>query len=299
MSDISDNRIRRLRRRSPGVSGSLGAAVNLRVATYNIHKGVTALRQRPRIHDVRLALHAIDADVVFLQEVQDRNERLSQHRHYPKATQLDFLAGAGYEHRAYGMNAIYPHGHHGNAILSRHPIGHFTNHDISDHALEKRGLLHAALRLGPRSARKKDVHMICVHLGLIKRSRVRQAHFLMDFVQQEIPAGAPLIIAGDFNDWQRLVDALLRPRLGLAEVAAETSVSPVARSVLDSLVSWWHGDAASPPGVARTFPSFAPWLTLDRIYVRGFRVRGVQVPRGAAWTRRSDHVPLIADLELA
>jgi endonuclease/exonuclease/phosphatase family metal-dependent hydrolase len=51
--------------------------MKLRVATYNIHKGVTGIRGRPRIHDVRMALDAIDADIVFLQEVQDRNERLA------------------------------------------------------------------------------------------------------------------------------------------------------------------------------------------------------------------------------
>jgi endonuclease/exonuclease/phosphatase family metal-dependent hydrolase len=35
--------------------------MKLRVATYNIHKGVTGLAGRPRINDVRLALHHIDA----------------------------------------------------------------------------------------------------------------------------------------------------------------------------------------------------------------------------------------------
>jgi len=266
--------------------------MKIRVATYNIHKGVTGIRGRPRIHDVRLALHTIDADILFLQEVQDRNERLARHRAYPKSTQLDFLATSGYEHRAYGMNAIYPHGHHGNAILSRHPIGHFTNHDISDHLLEKRGLLHAVAR--PPRSKGRDVHLICVHLGLIKRSRVRQARFLIDFVQQEIPRKAPIIIAGDFNDWQRRVDTLLREELGVDEVGIATE-TPNGRSLFDFLLPWRE---RPPPSVARTFPSFAPWLTLDRIYVRGFRVLNTEVPRGLAWARRSDHMPLIAELEL-
>ena len=112
--------------------------MKLRVATYNIHKGVMGLRQKVRIHDVRLALKAIDADIVFLQEVQDRNERLAKRKGYPEGTQLDYLCTGSYLHRAYGMNAVYPHGHHGNAIVSRHEIGVFLNHDISDHALEKR-----------------------------------------------------------------------------------------------------------------------------------------------------------------
>ena len=241
---------------------------------------------------MRLALHAIDADILFLQEVQDRNERLVRHRGYPKSTQLDFLATSGYEHCAYGMNAVYPHGHHGNAILSRHPIGHFTNHDISDHALEKRGLLHAVAR--PPRSKGRDVHLICVHLGLIKRSRVRQARFLIDFVEQEIPKKAPIIIAGDFNDWQRGVDTLLHEELDVEEVGG-VSEAPPPRSLLDLLAPWRHN---TKPSVARTFPSFAPWFTLDRIYVRGFRVLSTEVPRGIAWARRSYHMPLIAELEL-
>jgi endonuclease/exonuclease/phosphatase family metal-dependent hydrolase len=266
--------------------------MKIRVATYNIHKGVTGIRGRPRIHDVRLALHSMDADILFLQEVQDRNERLARHRTYPKSTQLDFLATSGYEHRAYGMNAVYPHGHHGNAILSRHPIGHFTNHDISDHMLEKRGLLHAVAR--PPRSKGHDVHLICVHFGLIKRSRVRQARFLIDFVQQEIPKKAAIIIAGDFNDWQRRVDTLLCAELGVDEVGIASAL-PKRRSLFDLFTPWRRSAGHS---VARTFPSFAPWFTLDRIYVRGFRVISTEVPRGLVWARRSDHMPLIAELEM-
>jgi endonuclease/exonuclease/phosphatase family metal-dependent hydrolase len=269
--------------------------MKLRVATYNIHKGVTGIRRVPRIHDVRLALHSISADIVFLQEVQNRNERLQHHASYPRTNQLDFLATTGYEHQVYGKNAVYPHGHHGNAILSRHPIRSSTNHDISDHALEKRGMLHAVTRVaGPGKSRPSDVHLICVHFGLIKRSRLRQADLLAGFVEDEIPKKAPLIIAGDFNDWQRRVDEVLRARLHLDEVAI--AQDPPRRTVLDRLLPWRDARGAQP--AARTFPSFAPMFTLDRIYVRGFRVAGMHVPKGLTWARRSDHAPLIAELVL-
>jgi len=265
--------------------------MKLRIATYNIHKGVT-VRGRPRIHDVRMALQAMNADIVFLQEVQDRNERLAaRHAGYPKSTQIEFLSAQIYEHHAYGMNAVYPHGHHGNAILSRHTIRQFTNHDVSDHALEKRGLLHAVSHFG-----KRDVHLICVHFGLFKRSRLRQASFLIDFVESEVPAKAPLIIAGDFNDWQRRVDTELRRRLGVIE-ASDAAAEP---TLLDRLLPWRSIERANGVGkarLARTYPALLPWLHLDRIYLRGFRVGAVHVPRGAAWAKRSDHVPLIAELQ--
>ena len=44
----------------------------LRVATYNIHKGVVreffGLRRVARIHELRARLHELHADLVFLQE---------------------------------------------------------------------------------------------------------------------------------------------------------------------------------------------------------------------------------------
>ncbi len=40
--------------------------MKIRVATYNIHKGVIGgLRKQVRIHDVKLALHSMDADIVL------------------------------------------------------------------------------------------------------------------------------------------------------------------------------------------------------------------------------------------
>jgi endonuclease/exonuclease/phosphatase family metal-dependent hydrolase len=265
--------------------------MKVRVATYNIHKGLTGIRRVPRIHDVRQALHAIDADIVFLQEVQERNERLHHHETYPRSGQLDFLAVSGYSHHVYGKNAVYPHGHHGNAILSRHAIRRAKNHDISDHALESRGMLHAVVRVDGRS--RVNVHLLCVHFGLMKASRLRQAEQLAEFVEYQIPSSAPLIIAGDFNDWQRRVDPVLRKRLGVEEVAV--AQDRPFRAALQNLLPWHRRERNLP---ARTFPSFAPMLTLDRIYVRGFDVTETTVPKGFTWARRSDHAPLIAELTL-
>jgi len=269
--------------------------MKLRVATYNIHKGVMGLRKRSRIHDVRLALHSIDADIVFLQEVQDKNERMAKRVDCPNGTQLDFLCTGSYLHRAYGMNAVYPHGHHGNAIVSRHEIGRYLNHDISDHMLEKRGLLHAVSRIETKRRGAVDIHLINTHFGLIKRSRVRQAAFLIDFVKSEIEPDVPLIIAGDFNDWQRGVDEVLQSELEVVEVAAEFNRRHSKPRLMDRLLPW--RETPRKP-VARTYPSVMPWLMLDRIYVRGFNVHDVRVPKGVEWSQRSDHMPLIADLEV-
>jgi endonuclease/exonuclease/phosphatase family metal-dependent hydrolase len=262
--------------------------VRLRVATYNIHKGVTAFGRRSRVAELRMALHRIDADIVFLQEVQDRNERLARRlAEHSQSSQLDVLSSSGYEHRAYGINAVYPHGNHGNAILSRLRIDHFANHDISDHVLENRGMLHAVAQLPGRRA--GGIHLICAHFGLSKGSRTRQADWVAHFIERDIPPEAPLILAGDFNDWQRGVDEQLRRRLGMVDVSDQA----VSSAWYERLLAWRR-----PVRVARTFPSLVPCLTLDRIYLRGLQACGSRVPRGRSWARCSDHAPLIADLVL-
>ena len=81
------------------------------------------------------------------------------------------------------MNAVYPawssRQRHRLAACHRRSL----NHDISDHALEKRGLLHAVSHV-ETSKGALDVHLINTHFGLIKRSRVRQAEFLIEFVKR-------------------------------------------------------------------------------------------------------------------
>ncbi|MCB2038086.1 MAG: endonuclease, partial [Ottowia sp.] len=49
----------------------------LRVATYNIHKGVQGLgpARRLEIHNLALAVETLDADIVCLQEVRRLNHR--------------------------------------------------------------------------------------------------------------------------------------------------------------------------------------------------------------------------------
>jgi endonuclease/exonuclease/phosphatase family metal-dependent hydrolase len=37
-------------------------------------------------------------------------------------------------------------------------------------------------------------------------------------------------------------------------------------------------------------------FALDRVYVRGLRGLHSEVPRGAMWTRLSDHLPLLVEL---
>ncbi len=250
---------------------------SLRVATYNIHKGVRGVgpRKRLEIHNLGLAVEALDADLVFLQEVRLFHTREARRFDrtsfgWPQQGQAEFLAPQGYE-AAYRTNAVTRWGEHGNALLARWPIGDVGHRDVSDHRFEQRGLLHVPVRWNGGT-----VHAVVVHFGLAHRSRVRQVQLLAKFIEAEIPPGEMLLVAGDFNDWGERLDA------PMAELGLERASAPGARRTESA-----------------TFPSLAPVFSLDRFYLRGLACRSTMVPRGIAWARMSDHLPLVAELEPA
>lgn len=245
----------------------------LRVCTYNIHKGFSQFNRRMVIHELRERLRNLDVDLIFLQEVQGMHMRhANRHVDWPMHPQHEFLAQDVWTQTAYGRNAVYDHGHHGNAILSRFTIAASHNLDVSDHRFERRGLLHCEIEL---PGVPMQVHCVCVHLGLMAGSRRRQMAALVERMEQVAPGNTPLIIAGDFNDWRNHAADALAERLGLQEV--------------------FHSDRGK---LARSFPSRMPLLALDRIYVRGFDIEQVAVHSGFPWSKISDHSPLTADLEL-
>ncbi len=245
--------------------------MTLRICTYNIHKGFSQFNRRMVIHELRERLRSLEVDVVFLQEVLGMHARHEiTHPDWPLNPQYEFLAHEVWHQTAYGCNAVYDHGHHGNAILSRFEILSEHNQDVSDHRFERRGLLHCELDVpgvaGP-------VHCVCVHLGLTGGGRRRQMEALADRMEQVAPDGAPLIIAGDFNDWRNRAEDVLARRLGLMEAFDTGSKRP-----------------------ARSYPCRLPMLRLDRIYVRGFRIEQANVHCGLPWSRISDHAALTAEL---
>lgn len=263
--------------------------MKLRVATYNIHKGVTSLGSRPRVHDLKHSMSSMAADVMFLQEVQGRHDLLATRyaSEWPAQAQHEYLAGDSH-HCAYGMNAVYGHGHHGNALLSSYPILSQSNEDVSDHAYESRGILHCVVQTP-----EKPIHCYVIHLGLFPGSRKRQNDMLIEKVQKSSPADAPIIIAGDFNDWSDHLSDSLRESLGVNEVFDHKLPSRGFGSYFRRL-----SGRGTKPQPARTFPAALPWLRLDRIYVRGFKVESASVLHGARWARLSDHAPIVASLQL-
>lgn len=243
----------------------------LRIATFNIHKGVTSFNARFALQQQRELIRRLHSDIVFLQEVQDRHEPHSRRfRQWPAQGQAGYLADTIWSDYAYGKNAVYPEGHHGNALLSKFPIVRAENLNISAHSLEQRGLLHCEMNIPQWNV---PLHCICVHLGLFATWRKKQIALLRARIDAAIPADAPLIIAGDFNDWSMSADNALTEGMQLHEVFEHHA-----------------GNAA------RSFPSILPFFRLDRIYTRGFGVEHVQVHGGPKFAAVSDHAALSATL---
>ena len=245
---------------------------HLRVLSYNIHKGFS-LDRRFVLSAIKEAIRQTDAHLVFLQEVVGENKKHSKKvAAWPEAPPLEFLADSIWQHFAYGKNAVYTEGHHGNAILSKHPILSWENIDISNNRFERRGLLHATIE--PLSPGQKPLHAICVHLDLFESGRTLQAERIVKRIHDHVPDDCPLIIAGDFNDWRESVSMVFEQELGTKEVFMAL-----------------HGKHAA------SFPAWFPFLRLDRIYLRGFKGIDARCFTQAPWDTLSDHGAIFAELE--
>ncbi len=245
----------------------------IKVLTYNIHKGFSTSNLHFILHDIKKSLQLVDADVLLLQEIH--GERIiSKNRFddWPNNRQFEFLADQVWSHHAYGKNAIYKSGHHGNAILSKYPFIKWENIDVSFMRSASRSLLHGVIEF-PGMAKK--LHLICVHLGLFGRERASQLSVLARRIASQVPVDEPLIIAGDFNDWRGHAENYLHQDLGVKEVFKSTRGA-----------------------YARTFPALLPLLSMDRIYYRGLEVRHCQCLQDQPWNHLSDHTPLLAEFEL-
>ena len=245
---------------------------SIKVLTYNIHKGFSTSNLRFVLHDIKDSLRHVDADVVFLQEIQgERTISKNRFDDWPNNRQFEFLADQVWQHHAYGKNAIYKSGHHGNAILSKYPFIKWENIDVSIMRSASRSLLHGTIQI---PGIEQKVHIICVHLGLFERERESQLATLSKRISSHVPSDEPLIIAGDFNDWRNT----------LAE---------------QSLANHGFQQVTSPPSDYRSFPSWLPVGGLDKVFVRGgVTTERVKVVRTSLARVASDHLPIVVDFSL-
>nr|WP_235015334.1 endonuclease/exonuclease/phosphatase family protein [Oceanicoccus sp. KOV_DT_Chl] len=218
------------------------------------------------LDDLRQAMRALNADLLFLQEVIGERLDAQPVVEGVATSQFEFLADEVWPHHAYGKNAIYQRGHHGNAILSKWPLLESENHDISRWWFSQRGILSCQLENG--------VYAICIHLGLLQSERRKQLQQLHNLITEKIPANSPLLIAGDFNDWNLSLHRKLQ-QFGLREALSETQGKP-----------------------GKTYPARMPLFRMDRIYFRNLQLLDAKVLSGVRWQRLSDHSAVVASFRV-
>lgn len=244
--------------------------MRIRIISYNIHKGFNFSNAQFILHELKNMLKERDADILFLQEVIGKNEKYAKEISvWPNEGQFEYLADTVWPHYSYGRNAVKEGHHHGNAILSKYPILFYENINISTNRFEQRGLLHCLIEVNG-----KKLDLFNVHLNLTSRGRKAQFPFIRDrgaFHRM----GDALILAGDFNDWSGQLTREIETQLSLGE----------AFKVLKGRY-------------AKSYPSFFPLLSLDRIFYQNLRVLNSRVLKHGAWKKLSDHLPLEVDFEV-
>ena len=243
----------------------------IRVLSYNIHKGFATNNKTFVLKNIKKNIRLVKADLVFLQEVLGHHDEHGKKlENWPTTSQFEYLADSIWPHMAYGKNAVYSSGHHGNSILSRYPFSSWENINVSTNRFENRGILHGIVKV-PQIA--IPMHVICIHLGLLESWRQKQIEVLCSRISEHVPPEAPLIVAGDFNDWREKITPVLQKELQLNEV-------------------FWQLHQRH----MRTFPAWLPILKLDRIYVRGLQIIEANRLTSMAWRTLSDHAALTSTL---
>ncbi len=244
--------------------------MRLKVLTFNIHKGLNLTSSKLVLDKIKILLEKVDADIVFLQEVQgEHQQREKNFSAWPKIPHTNYLAQDNWLYHFYGKNHCHDHGHPGNAILSKFELLACSNTNISATKISNRGLLYSKIII---PGFIKPVHLICTHFGLLKKERQEQFSMLNDFISENIAENESVILAGDFNDWRSRSQTLLSHELGLSEVFNIQKGS-----------------------YAKSFPAKFPLLKVDRIYNRGLRTELCEVIKVKGL---SDHLPLYAEFSL-
>lgn len=245
--------------------------MKLRVLSYNIHKCIGGIDRRYRPERIVETISHYEPDIVMMQEVDNGAKRSQRH------SQVEILADMlKMPHYSWYPNVpVRGGGHHGNAILSRFPLLDSHNIDITTPPKKRRSIIYGRHRIAFEKGDEKHtktVHLFNMHLGLSQIERkIQLKKFLDAHPFRGIHHDTPVIVGGDLNDvYGNLGGKLL---------------APAGFRTVEKLKA--------------TFPSYAPVRTLDGLYVRGqVTLHKLMRSRLKIAKQASDHLPLIADLEI-
>jgi endonuclease/exonuclease/phosphatase family metal-dependent hydrolase len=252
------------------VTMNAASEAKLRVATYNVHGCVGTDRQRSEARIAEVIAES-SLDVVALQELDSSRRRSAG----VDQTRIigEQLGWHSHFHPAMRRNGE----HYGNAVLSRYPLTFRRAVELPGRppffCRENRAALEVQIEtnLG-------KVHIINTHLGLGRRERMLQAQLFTSAEWRAVISGdSPLILLGDFNS--------------LRGSRPYRTLSRHLRDVRELI---------QPTGSTRTFPTRAPAVAVDHIFVNeALQPLSVAVHRSPLARIASDHFPLVAEFVLS
>ncbi len=275
MSHLRERALVHLKRKAPVASAlqrmppRTPNARALRVMTYNVHSCVGTDRKLSPLRIARVIAH-YNPDIIALQELdvgRARTEQIDQAHAIAHELEMEyhFHPTIALEEERYG-----------DAVLSRFPLRLVKAAPLprlpERPFLEPRGALWVAIMIDG-----VEIHFLNTHLGLIRTERELQIATLLGPEWLSHPSlQGPVILCGDFNAFPS---------------------SKVYRQVRAQLADVQEKVANHRP--KRTWSARIPFGRIDHIFVsKEFDVRQVEVPRTFLTTRASDHLPIVADLEI-
>src|SRR5215813_4583324 len=235
------------------------AKTNLRVMTYNIHVGV-GMDKKLDLQRIADVINRERPDLVGLQEV-DRGVKRTEGK-----DEIAELATMTQMEYAFAPNLDFQGGKYGVAILSRFPIKN-TVHRMFENKreAERRGML-----LVEVDVNGKPLTFVTTHLDYqFEDGRVFETEQLLGFLAD---VKGPLIVVADMND------------------VPSGSAYQLMRTKFDDA---WLTSRAKGEGFS--YPADKPVKRIDHIFYRqSVRAKKARVVE----TLASDHVPVIAELEL-
>lgn len=236
----------------------------MRVLSYNIHKGIGGRDRRYRLQRIIDVIEAENPDIICLQEV-DRHVPRSRFDDQPQIL-AEYFKSAAYlfQPTVHLKNGVY-----GNLILSRWPF--VQRHQVS-------------LRLNTKKSRGAQIvvvdtpegllHLINCHLGLSESERCWQIEHLMNHRLYRDSIGLTTLLVGDCNDWRNTLHRKLLFGQGFQQVT-------------------------SPASRFRSFPAYLALGSLDKAFYRGeMHIRSARIVHSKLARRASDHLPLVVDFHL-
>ncbi|AGP79131.1 endonuclease/exonuclease/phosphatase [Alteromonas mediterranea 615] len=227
--------------------------------TYNIHSGIG----RDKKHDYKRIgqfLASSGADVVLLQEMDTRppeRDTAQDVRDICAENTFKLIPSPAIREAD---------GWYGNAILTRYDVLSNDTVDVSQSGRQPRNVQIVELK-----TEKTPLTVVNTHKGLKKLERRSQFSLLHEHLSQRLKEKqTPLVLAGDFNEWQFFSKAFK----GLNSLLFQQKVGA-------------------------TFPSHFPVFSLDRVWVTDdIKVKACRKLKNAKTRVYSDHLPVLIDIEL-